>query len=153
MNLLKKSLTALLFISFAFISLSAQAQPDENKEKRQKKIKALYVAFVTQELNLTETEAQQFWPIHGEYENEIKGINEKKLPELEREESVLNVKKKYVDRFKKIIGAERTDSFFRKDGEFRKKLIERIKEHRRQNGPGPGGKRRQGMEPPPPPED
>ncbi|MBU3714252.1 MAG: hypothetical protein FGM46_04815 [Ferruginibacter sp.] len=171
MSLFKKTLSILILILSVLISLNAKSQIDEEQGKRQKKIKALYVAFVSQELNLTESEAQQFWPVHSEYEKEIKAANEKKLPELEREETVLTIKKKYVERFKKILGPERTDSFFRKDGEFRKKLVERIKEHRMQNGfqpdggvdrmkgrrlqngfgPG-GGRNRKGMMQPPPAE-
>ncbi len=146
-------LSAILFVAFVFSAFAQKNQVNDTTNGR-KKIKALYVAYITQELSLTEAEAQQFWPIHLGYENEVKEINEKKLPELEREEAVLGVKKKYKDRFTKVLGATRTDNFYKKDGEFRKKLLERLRERRKERGgPPPPRGRRHGMTPPPPPED
>jgi Spy/CpxP family protein refolding chaperone len=154
MRFFKKIFLVLALISAICMTVTAQENQGDERLKGQKKIKALYVAYITQELNLTETEAQQFWPIHAGYETEIKAINEKDQPELEREEATLGVKKKFREKFIKIIGANRTDNFYKKEGEFRKKLIERLKEHRKERGgpPPPRGKRH-GMEPPPPPED
>lgn len=40
---------------------------DSNKRE---KIKALKVAFITERLELTETEAQKFWPVYNAYETE-----------------------------------------------------------------------------------
>jgi Skp family chaperone for outer membrane proteins len=116
----------------------AHAQP-ENKEQ---KIKALYVAYITQELKLTESEAQKFWPVHEQYDAEIRGVSGS--DELSRQQSALNIKKKYQDKFTKILGNERTNSFYVKDGEFRKKLVERLRNMRQQNQGGrkPAGQRR-----------
>ncbi len=117
-------LSILLFAGFA-----AKAQPAND---RQQKVEALYIAYITKELKLTEDDAQKFWPVHTQYDNEIKGL---KLDdsELDRQQAVLNIKKKYQDRFTRILGAERTNDFFVKDGEFRKKLVERLKKMRQQN--------------------
>ncbi|HSN61867.1 MAG TPA: hypothetical protein VLR49_13085 [Ferruginibacter sp.] len=115
----------LLFTGFA-----TKAQPGPgNKEQ---KIEALYVAYMTRELNLTEEDAQKFWPVHAQYDNEIRALRSE-TSELERQQAVLNIKKKYQDRFTKILGANRTNDFYIKDGEFRKKLIERLKNMRQQN--------------------
>lgn len=117
----------LSFILFA--GFAAQAQPATD---RQQKVEALYVAYMTKELNLTADDAQKFWPVHSQYDNEIRTLK-LDAPELERQQAVLNIKKKYQDRFTRILGAERTNDFFIKDGEFRKKLIERLKKMRQQN--------------------
>jgi hypothetical protein len=55
------------------------------------------------------------------------------LSELDRQQTVLNIKKKYQDKFARILGVERTDAFFRNDAEFRKKLVDRLKNMRQQN--------------------
>ena len=81
---------------------------------------------MTKQLNLTEDEAQKFWPIHTQYDNELKAV-ERNNNELERQQNALNVKKKYQDRFIKVLGADRTNEFFRNDAEFRKRMIERLK--------------------------
>ena len=119
-----------LILSFLlFAGFAAKAQPAND---RQQKVEALYIAYITKELKLTEDDAQKFWPVHTQYDNEIKGL---KLDdsELDRQQAVLNIKKKYQDRFTRILGAERTNDFFVKDGEFRKKLVERLKKMRQQN--------------------
>jgi hypothetical protein len=154
MKLLKSITLSVLFLVAVFTTAFSQQNMGKDSANARKKIKALYVAYITQELSLTETEAQQFWPVHMGYENEIKSIIEKKLPELDREEAILAVKKKYKDRFTKVLGAERTENFYKKDKEFRGKLIERMREHRKERGgPPPPRGRRHGMAPPPPPED
>lgn len=117
---------------FVFASFAAQAQPAAD---RQQKVEALYVAYMTRELNLTEDDAQKFWPVHALYDNEVRAVK-LDAPELERQQAVLNIKKKYQDRFTRILGATRTNEFFIKDGEFRKKLVDRLKKMRQQNQGG-----------------
>ena len=116
---------------FLLLGTVAFAQPG-NDPKKEQKIQALYVAYITQELKLTEDVAQKFWPVHAQYDNEIKGLRGESS-ELERQQAALNIKKKYQDRFTKILGAQRTNDFYIKDGEFRKKLIERLRNMRQQN--------------------
>ena len=100
--------------------------------KKEQKIQALYVAYVTQQLNLTETEAQKFWPVHAQFDAEVKSVG-MDLPELERQQATLNIKKKYQDRFSGILGNNRSNRFFGIDGEFRRKLIDEIRKRRQQN--------------------
>lgn len=117
----------LLFIS----SISfANAQPDP--AKREEKIQALYIAYITQQLKLTEDEAQKFWPVHAQYDNEIKGVGSE-LNELDRQQTSLNIKKKYQDRFIRILGSGRANDFFKTDAEFRKRMIERLRKMRQGN--------------------
>ncbi len=143
----------LLYISFILVGFTASAQtPDVVDEqpdtKRQEKIKALYVAYITQKLSLTPDEAQKFWPVHAQYETELKAINTSTTDELKRQQLVLDVKKKYQANFSKLLGGDRCNHFYRQDGEFRKKMLERLKQMRQQrmnNGDRPDGKPRGGM--------
>lgn len=136
----------ILYISFlfSFFAGAAQTSPaDEVTPQKEEKIKALYVAYMTQQLQLTPDEAQKFWPVHAQYEAELKAINSGTANELERQQAVLNVKKKYQASFTKMIGSDRSNNFYRQDGEFRKKLLERLKQMRQQRNNG-GGMRREG---------
>ena len=126
----------LLILSFG-IRVFAQQHEDQKSQK----IQALYIAYITRELQLTETEAQKFWPLHNQFDSELKSIHQNNLPELESEEASLKVKKAYRDRFSKILGPNRTDDFFKKDAEFRKKLIERLK-NRQERKAGDGSNKR-----------
>lgn len=137
----------LLFITLLAGSISfAHAQDDDaDPVKGAQKIKALYVAYITQELSLTPAEAEKFWPLHKEFENEMNSIDPN-LGELPREQKRLDIKKKYQDGFAKILGGtSRTDIFFRKDGEFRRKMVDRLKQIRQQNRQGQRPMRRNNL--------
>lgn len=130
---MKKIILYVLLLIFWGSTTNAQNnQPDDDLHNRGEKIKALYVAYMTKELSINEVEAQKFWPVHQEYEQEMKSLMRNDMGELEREESALNIKKKFQARFSKILGNDRTNDFYRKDGEFRKKLVEQIKKRRQQ---------------------
>ena len=133
---MKKYLLFLITFLTAAFSVTAQDDLPESGSKRQEKIKALYVAFITERLVLTPDEAQKFWPVHTQFSNELKGVNNA-LPELQKQQAQLDIKKKYQDGFNRILGPQRTERFFKLDGEFKQKLIDRIKN--RQNNRGGGG--------------
>jgi len=54
-----------LFIAGAF------AQPGKGKHEDFEKYKAMKVSFMTEKLELTPAEAQQFWPIYNEFEKKL----------------------------------------------------------------------------------
>jgi Skp family chaperone for outer membrane proteins len=143
---MKKFVLYLSFILACFTTAAQTTEPaiDEAQPnpQRAEKIKALYVAYITQQLNLTPDDAQKFWPVHAQYEAEIKTANQGNTDELARQQNVLNIKKKYQANFNKLLGADRCNNFYRHDGEFRKKLFDRLKQMRQQrlnNGNRPGG--------------
>lgn len=58
----------LLLITLFFMSFYVNAQKTSNKQNRGEKIKALKIAFITEELNLTSNEAEKFWPVYNKYD-------------------------------------------------------------------------------------
>ena len=125
-----KKIVLIATILLGFFSVAiAQDDPGNDETKRQEKIKALYVAYITQELNLTADEAQKFWPVHTQFENELKTVKPE-TPELEKQQTVLNIKKRYQENFSRILGPKRTERFYRMNGEFTRKLLERIRKQR-----------------------
>jgi hypothetical protein len=128
---MKKFLLTVSVLLSSFYAVHAQDDQGGDETKRQEKIKALYVAYITQELNLTADEAQKFWPVHTQFTNEIKGVKQD-LPELEKQQAILNIKKRYQDKFNPILGNKRCEHFFKMDGEFKRKLLERIRKQRQE---------------------
>jgi hypothetical protein len=131
-----KQLLLLLLFFTAFGSMAQQP----GMANREQKIEALYVAYISKELKLTEDEAKKFWPIHTSYDQEVRAVKND-ANEIDRQQAVLNIKKKYQDRFVNVLGQERTNNFFIKDAEFRKKLVDQLRKMRQenqQNRPGPG---------------
>lgn len=62
---MKKIITFLCVSLFCTLSIHSQ----KKKESREK-IKALKIAYITEQLNLTSTEAEKFWPIYNAYNRE-----------------------------------------------------------------------------------
>lgn len=56
-----------LIISFFFLFFAVFANAQMHKETREK-IKSLKIAFITEQLNLSTKEAEQFWPIYNDYD-------------------------------------------------------------------------------------
>ncbi|MDO5969714.1 sensor of ECF-type sigma factor [Flavivirga aquimarina] len=69
----------ILPILLFFFSLNMLAQ--QNREK----IKALKISFITEKLDLTEQEAQQFWPVYNNYDKTTNKIKYQDLRSIRRE--------------------------------------------------------------------
>ncbi|TWI81324.1 hypothetical protein IQ13_2341 [Lacibacter cauensis] len=127
---MKKIVTLMMVVLFSAGSvLYAQEQPD-NKE--QEKIKALEIAFISRKLNLTENEAQRFWPIYNEYKRDVRQVmltqrNNPKRDVLNEEQMIIDVRKKYKERFVGVIGQPRMNKFFEAEREFRGVLLNQLK--------------------------
>lgn len=128
---MKRILLYILLLTGSISVAHAQEGPEDPGKKAQN-MKALYVAYVTQQLNLTETEAQKFWPLHAQFDAEIKSVS-LDLPELERQQKNLDIKKKYLDRFANIIGSPRSNKFYKLKDEFTKKLVDHMRNRQQNN--------------------
>ena len=69
----------ILSLLLAFISLNAIAQDGPFIRKKKEQIKALKVAFITDELSLTPDEATKFWPLFNAFEDKQQEIKKQKL--------------------------------------------------------------------------
>lgn len=131
---MKQLLLIFSFFLSGFGVVHAQEHRNLDPAKKEQKIQALYIAYISRELKLTEEEAQKFWPVHTQFDSEIRTVRSE-MSELDRQQAVLNIKKRYQDKFIKILGNERSNDFFRKDAEFRKKLVERLRNMKQHNSP------------------
>jgi Spy/CpxP family protein refolding chaperone len=61
----------LFLIALFLMSFFANAQKSTPKKPREEKIKALKIAFITNELNLTSNEAQKFWPVYNKFDEAL----------------------------------------------------------------------------------
>lgn len=82
-----KKITLLLTFIF-FTNLAVNSQDKGNKGERNEKIKALKIAFLTEKLKLTTTEAQKFWPVYNKYDAKIY-----QLERLEKHKLVSKIRK------------------------------------------------------------
>jgi hypothetical protein len=137
------SIITLLFI---LISFSSQAQSDKMKEKREQ-IKSMKIEFLTTELNLSQSEADKFWPIYNAFEDKefelkhsksktlIKKYNESKEKMTEKEASLLLnqidkneeelflLRKKFVANLKGVIPPSKIILLKKSEEAFNRKLL------------------------------
>ena len=118
----------LLILLVVFGSISIAKSQDEIGP-RAEKIQALKIAFITQKLQLTSAEAEKFWPVYNQYENEIKDlrVNNRDGDVLDNEEKLLNIRKKYKPSFEKILGTQKLNQLFNVERDFRNVLIRQLK--------------------------
>jgi hypothetical protein len=112
-----------LLITFCFSMGLLYAQPDEIANK----VEAIQIAFLTKELKLTPDEAQKFWPVYNNYRSELKKISAaKRRDELELEENVLNIRKKYKPDFRRVLDSDdRVNRIFKVEKSYREMLTKR----------------------------
>ena len=124
---MKKYLLILLLV-FGFL-VRVQAQDGQRLE-------AYKIAYLTKKLDLSPEEAQRFWPIYNGYTNDIRNVRQeqkdKNLSEIDVEEKMLSVRKKYNGEFSKALSAEKINTFFRSEKDF-KIEIQRVLQERRLN--------------------
>jgi hypothetical protein len=123
----------LLFLIAVFGSFSFVMAQNANSQ-RTEKIKALKIAFITQKLQLTSAEAEKFWPVYNQYDNEIRQVrtDNKGGDVLENEQKLLDIRKKYKPDFEKILGPQRLNDLYNAERDFRNLLIRRLKEQKQE---------------------
>ncbi|MDO9376737.1 MAG: hypothetical protein Q7T76_20085 [Ferruginibacter sp.] len=122
-----------LYLLMTVLSLSVLgvAQAQNTGQKRQD-IEALKVAFISRDLELTPDEAQKFWPIYNEYSKEMRTIVADDQDVLDRDEKVLNLRKRYRDQFTRVIGEPRMNRLYNAEAKFRQLLIKSMRNQRAQ---------------------
>lgn len=130
------------------LPLAAWAQDDDDLPAGQagERIRAMRVAFITERLQLTPEESQRFWPVYNEYEGEQKKIRQKyKVNQnfatmsdaeaeqsvtnmLEMEQQLLNLKKEYVQKLRKVIPVRKIAMLNRAERDFKEELLKKLRE-------------------------
>ncbi len=145
-----KILFPIIFLLVASLSFSQGF-----KEKREK-VKALKVAYITEQLELTTDEAQKFWPIYNAFdENQSELRHEKMRAILDRfkpgnveklsekdasnsliqmekiEEDLFNLKKKFIKDLQGVISAKKIIKLKKAEEDFNRELLKQMREKRR----------------------
>lgn len=148
MNMHSNFLKTFIF-SFICLGLSFNGVAQErNKERIKEKVKLEKVAYITQELALTEDEAQKFWPIYNAYKEESgamrasmdirprKDMSDKEAEDmlyamLDAKSKEIDIQKKYIGKMKTAIPAKKIAMLFKVERQFKEKLVSNIKERRK----------------------
>ena len=145
MKMKKLILLSLLFL----LTFSAFSQHKEREER----IKTLKIAFITERLAFTESEAQKFWPIYNAFEEENNKLrrdsyNKRKVEDfdsmteadakllLDDMSSIENKRHKLREKFMKdllaVLPAKKVILLKKTEDEFNKKMFEEFKKRRQE---------------------
>ena len=152
-----KKLRLILLLGVGLVCMSgiqAQVTGDfQGRGMQNARIKAQRVAYITSRLELSPQEAERFWPLYNEMEEERERIFLKY--DLERpadsiseadatrrieqsfrlEEELLALRRRYYERFKQIVPASKIVKFPAAEREFKREMLEELR-HRREHGGG-----------------
>ncbi len=149
-----------LFILFFCISVSvsisafAQKRGKGANEEMSEQLKAMRVAMITQNLNLSSDEAAKFFPIYNEYSAKRENIK-RQLKQNRRgsknqtgaqletsfkesfqlREQELALDRLYFDKFKKVISVEKIRELYRTERQFRRMLLKELSKRGGHNPP------------------
>ncbi|GAA4276131.1 sensor of ECF-type sigma factor [Aquimarina mytili] len=147
-----KKIFLLICIAFTTYSSFAQNGPRE-------RMKAFKVAYITEKLNLTSKEAQQFWPIYNAHEKTVEnlkrkgrklikglqnksngpdGLNDAQAGEflsqyMDNEEQKSKARQALISDLKKILPNMKILKLIKAESDFNKRILERIRERRKMN--------------------
>ena len=151
-----------LIITIAALLIAAlhvNAQPNQKQEDWKEKMQSVKIAFLTTEIGLTPTEAQNFWPIYNSVSEELdkamrstfhsymeleKALNENKSDKevskcLERYLDALSsqdeIRSDSVAKYRKILPDTKVAKIFVAEEKFRRQQIRRMQQHAGQKPP------------------
>ena len=148
MNMISKNIKSITLLFAFFMTMvsglpAQQASPEKDRIKQ--KIRTHKIAFITDRLSLSEKEAEKFWPIYREYENEKKALREERIFKNWKDEMTdqeadkmlenimdikskdLEIEKKYVSKFKQVISTKKIMQLYKAERDFKSKMVEYIK--------------------------
>ncbi|MDP5096966.1 MAG: sensor of ECF-type sigma factor [Flavobacterium sp.] len=145
-----KIIYPIVFLLISFFSFS------QGFKEKKEKVKALKVAYITEQLDLTTEEAQKFWPIYNAFDDKqselrhekIRAIldrfepgNVEKLSEKDAstlltqmesvEESLFALRKKFIKDLQGVISAKKIIKLKKAEEDFNRTLLRQIKERRK----------------------
>lgn len=163
-----KTITKIYAIAvLLFITSALAAQGPGKKQQNRERIEAQKVAFITEKLELTPAEAQQFWPVYNEFDAKRRDLNKEfkkasdsddldfeKMSDKEAEvladqslihaQKMLDLRKEYHAKFKKILPAKKVLKLYEAERQFQKVLMNRLRDKKPDGPGGPGGQGKPG---------
>lgn len=137
-----------IFFAFACLIMAANlvAQPMQNRMKE--RVEAQRIGFITQRVNLTPEESQQFWPIYNEYTDKMRQIRSSNkgeksfddmsdadtekmiMSQFDKESRVMDLRKEYYQKFKKVISIKKIAKLYKAEQDFKGEMLKQLQEMR-----------------------
>jgi hypothetical protein len=128
-----------------FISTSIWAQKSQYKDR----LESLRIAFITEELELTPEESQNFWPVYNAYMDDLSELRKSYKPKgsvelmsdeeledilsqsIEKDEKEIELKKSFMADMKNILPLRKVVKLKSAEDEFKKRVLQRRRSNMR----------------------
>ena len=130
---------AIILILFFIAGSGVFAQNTEQENQEGGKLQQRLNEYLQKRLGLSKNEAEKFGPVYLRYFNELRKAHfeTRNLPPIDRQQKIVEIRLRYRNEFKPILGEERANKVFVAEQEFRKKaqdLLENRKERLQNRG-------------------
>ncbi|RYU90770.1 hypothetical protein EWM62_08995 [Mucilaginibacter terrigena] len=117
--------------------------PNTRFKRRNPKLDAAHDRFISQQLSLTNEESAKFWPIYRQYRQELTAVSilkrlnnsnsqangtEQIDKEIEYDNQIVNIRKRYRDEFMKILPPAKVSMLYKSEREFTDEVIKQLSE-------------------------
>jgi len=159
-----KTYISMLAFLMLITGVTAQESQEVNKrnerrkaksERRDSRIEAKKIGYITEELDLTKEEAQKFWPIYNDFQKEMKALKENTRQSTkvdqeytdaearvflnnvhESEQKRLDLKKSYYKEMEQALSVSKIAKLHHIEREFREKVYKSLKRKMKQKHKG-----------------
>ena len=144
-----KTIASIIMLLLPLSMVAQQLSPEQ-----QEKFEALKVAFLTEELSLSSKEAQSFWPVYNEMDSQLSEVrdarkkiarnarrNWESMSDAELDQAIVDaldltqeeiqIKRDFLPKFKEALPMRKVAKLYASEDKFKRKLLQKIKEHRR----------------------
>jgi hypothetical protein len=120
----------LLYTLFFLLSLNGAFAQDDGSDKMRERM----TEYIQKRLDLSKSEADRFGPVFLNYFNELRKTNQAyKGDRLVLQQKVTDLRLRYRDQFKNIVGEKKSNDVFTYEHDFIDKVRENLND-RRENG-------------------
>lgn len=141
--------TLIWIIACLFIGFQAMAQPSPEQHQR---VRSMKIAFLTDRIGLTPDEAQKFWPLYKQFEEDQRKLREKQQNHkplsdmsnqeyerfvasfLDSEEQFARIRRTFFTKLEPFLSAKKRALLIKAEGDFNRKLVESLQRPGRPGG-------------------
>lgn len=150
-----KTVKRILILLLLTVTVNVVGQ-DSKRQERSKKIEAMKIAYITEQLELTPAEAKKFWPLYNQHDEKMDLIRKKQRENIreklkatggvenmseelaeqiikfnmQSDKEYYEAKTNFVGKLQKVISYHKILKLQMAERDFRRKLFERLKKNR-----------------------
>jgi hypothetical protein len=151
----------LVFGALVFFGSRLAAQPGSQPRPLMERLESLKIAFITEKLQLTPEESQQFWPLYNQFEADKDALRTEVIGDadppnlnmssseadqflrayLDLKQRELDLEKEYIQKLKNLLPEQKIVLLIRVQRDFQKKILQLLRDReppRRGNFRRPG---------------